>query len=113
MSTDHEKFIVPLTSPGNGERKLTAQERCQSRGGRPGLPVPNSPYGLCGRKATLNPERKKKEKERKNRDGTWFVQNSAGNIIKNTRTPRELGLMDFKHELLLLNLLLPYVQTET
>ena len=24
------------------------------RGGRPGLPVPNSPYGLCGRKATLN-----------------------------------------------------------
>ena len=23
-------------------------------GGRPGLPVPNSPYGLCGRKATLN-----------------------------------------------------------
>ena len=24
------------------------------RGGRPGLPVPNSPYGLCGRNATLN-----------------------------------------------------------
>ena len=23
-------------------------------GGRPGLPVPNSLYGLCGRKATLN-----------------------------------------------------------
>ena len=22
--------------------------------GRPGLPVPESPYGLCGRKATLN-----------------------------------------------------------
>ena len=31
-----------------------AQERCESRGGRPGLPVTNSPYGLCGRKATLN-----------------------------------------------------------
>ena len=31
-----------------------AQELCESRGGRPGLPVPNSPYGLCGRKATLN-----------------------------------------------------------
>ena len=30
------------------------QELCESRGGRPGLPVPNSPYGLCGRKATLN-----------------------------------------------------------
>ena len=27
---------------------------CESRGGRPGLPVPKSPYGLCGRKATLN-----------------------------------------------------------
>ena len=26
-----------------------------SRGGRPGrLPVPNSPFGLCGRKSTLN-----------------------------------------------------------
>ena len=24
--------------------------------GRPGLPVPNSPYGLCGRKATLEEE---------------------------------------------------------
>ena len=30
-----------------------AQELCESRGGRPGLPVPNSPYGLCGRTATL------------------------------------------------------------
>ena len=27
---------------------------CESRGGRPGLPVPNNPYGLCGRKATLS-----------------------------------------------------------
>ena len=31
-----------------------APELCGSRGGRPGLPVPNNPYGLCGRKATLN-----------------------------------------------------------
>ena len=30
-----------------------AQELCESRCGRPGLPVPNKPYGLCGRKATL------------------------------------------------------------
>ena len=29
-----------------------AQEPCESGGGRPGLPVPNSPCGLCGRKAT-------------------------------------------------------------
>ena len=34
--------------------KRRAQKLCKSRGGRPGLPVPNSPYGLCGRKATLN-----------------------------------------------------------
>ena len=26
----------------------------ESGGGRPGLPVPYSPYGLCGRQATLN-----------------------------------------------------------
>ena len=33
--------------------KCSAQDLCESGGGRPGLPVPNSPYGLCGRKATL------------------------------------------------------------
>ena len=32
---------------------IRAQKLCESRGGRSGLPVPNSPYGLCGRKATL------------------------------------------------------------
>ena len=33
---------------------LRAQELCESRGGRLGIPtlVPNSPYGLCGREAT-------------------------------------------------------------
>ena len=31
-----------------------AQELCESRGGRPGLPVHNSPYGLCGHKGSLN-----------------------------------------------------------
>ena len=31
-----------------------AQELCESRGGRPGLLVPNSPYGFCGCKATSN-----------------------------------------------------------
>ena len=35
------------------KRRRRVQESCESRGGRPGLPVPNSPYGLCGRKATL------------------------------------------------------------
>ena len=32
---------------------LRAQELCGSRGGRPRVLVPNSPYGLCGRKAAL------------------------------------------------------------
>ena len=34
--------------------RVRAQELCESRGGRPGVPVPNSAYGLCGREATLN-----------------------------------------------------------
>ena len=33
--------------------KNRAQKLCGSRGGCPGLPVPDSPYGLCGHKATL------------------------------------------------------------
>ena len=44
---------------------LRAQELCESRGGRPGLPVSNSPYGLCARKATLN--FKKEETKTKNK----------------------------------------------
>ena len=44
-----------LTVPST--RSPRAQELCESRGGRPGLPVPKSPYGLCGRKATLNSAR--------------------------------------------------------
>ena len=36
------------------EENSRTKELCESRGGRPGLPVPNSLYGLCGRKATLN-----------------------------------------------------------
>ena len=36
--------------------EFRGQELCESRGGRPGLPVPNSPYGLCGRIATLEEE---------------------------------------------------------
>ena len=33
---------------------VDVKQHCESRGGCPGLPVPNKPYGLCGRKATLN-----------------------------------------------------------
>ena len=34
--------------------KKRIQGLCEIRGGRPGLPVPNSPYGLSGHRATLN-----------------------------------------------------------
>ena len=33
-----------------------AQELCESRGGRPGLPAPSSPHGHCGRQATVEEE---------------------------------------------------------
>ena len=37
---------------------LKAQTMCESRGGRPGLPVPKSPYGLCGCKVKLTEDEK-------------------------------------------------------
>ena len=47
--------IFPLGVASNVS--LSAQELCESRGGRPGLPVPRiSLYGLCGRKATFEEE---------------------------------------------------------
>ena len=36
------------------EHLFKAQELCESRGGRPGLPDPIKPCGLCGCKVTLN-----------------------------------------------------------
>ena len=41
-------------SQSSGCVTLRAQELCESLGGRPELPVPNSPYSLCGRKSTVN-----------------------------------------------------------
>ena len=38
----------------HGPKNCATASVCESGGGRPGLPVPDSPYGLCGRKATLN-----------------------------------------------------------
>ena len=43
--------VVNLREPRE-QRYPRAQALCESRGGRPGLPVANSPYGLCRRKAT-------------------------------------------------------------
>ena len=56
---------------GVGERERESHEFRNfvrvSRGGRPGLPVPNSLYGLCGRKATFE---KRRDRERE-REGGW------------------------------------------
>ena len=38
---------------GENRSQSRAQELCESRGGRPELPVPNKLYGFCGRLATL------------------------------------------------------------
>ena len=46
MGVKHHVYLL--------KTRFRAQELCESRGGRPGLPVPNSRYGLCGRKSTLN-----------------------------------------------------------
>ena len=50
--------VAVLGSPSLCGREETLKNRPQetreSGGGHPGLPVPNRPYGLCGRKATLN-----------------------------------------------------------
>ena len=42
---------------GKPEFKVRAQEPTESGGGRAGLPVPDSPYGLCGRKVTSKSNR--------------------------------------------------------
>ena len=51
MVTDLKKAVV--WGWGIGGR---AQELCESPGGRPGVPVPDSHYDLCGRKETFEEE---------------------------------------------------------
>ena len=53
---------------------LRALEPRESRGGRPGLPVPNSPYGLSGRKATLNFKKKEtaEKQQQQQKLQVWF-----------------------------------------
>ena len=40
------------------------KEMCTRRSGRPGLPAPNSPFGFCGRKATLDFNTAERERDR-------------------------------------------------
>ena len=53
--------------PNRKKARVKACVRAQlcKKGGGPGLPVPNSPYGLCGRKATLKKKKKKQKKKKK------------------------------------------------
>ena len=46
-----------------GQHSAVSSELCESRGERPGIPVPSSPCGLCGHKATLKKKKKKKKKK--------------------------------------------------
>ena len=46
--------MVEMAILGFPVSESRAQKLCESRSGRPGFPVPNSPHGFCGRKATLN-----------------------------------------------------------
>ena len=46
----HQLIIIIIIN----KKKIRVQELCASRGGRPGLPIPNNPYGLCGCKTKLN-----------------------------------------------------------
>ena len=47
-------LTVLMVSVDVRQHLLRAQDLCKGRGSRSGLAVPNSPYGLCGREATLN-----------------------------------------------------------
>ena len=47
-------WAIIYSSRNETEAAVRAQELCESRGGRPGLPVPNSPHSLCGRETTLS-----------------------------------------------------------
>ena len=47
------RIITRAKGINDEHRNFRAQELCESRGGRPVLPVPKSPYGLCGREAAL------------------------------------------------------------
>ena len=54
VSPSHVSLTSEDIKPHIIRERGRVQELCESRGGRPGLLAPNSSYGLCGRKATLN-----------------------------------------------------------
>ena len=55
-TAEHAVRFVGLFHLGICVSVFRAQELCESRGGRPGLPVPNRHYDFCGRKAARKKE---------------------------------------------------------
>ena len=57
---EHDRMTRPqghvemIMIRNNKDGRIRTQELCESRGGSPGLPVPNNLNGHYGRKATLN-----------------------------------------------------------
>ena len=66
---------------------VRAQELCESGGGRPGLPVPNSPYGLRGRKATLENRAQELCESRGGRPGLPGLRGRKATVNLNTPSP--------------------------
>ena len=59
--------------------RVGAQEVCEIRDGRPGLPVPNSPYGLCARK--VDPREKILPTLKKNLDDRMTGGTTASSVV--------------------------------
>ena len=74
-----------------------AQELCESRGGRPGLPVPGGLYCFCGRKATF------KEEGHKQRAGASACGvgpfSQAGCVSKTRRVPVRVSVFGVPYTL--------------
>ena len=47
-------FSLDVKATFQEEDDLFGAQELSESSGRPGLPVPNTPYGLCGRDATLD-----------------------------------------------------------
>ena len=65
--------------PNRKKVRVKARVRAQlcEKGGGPGLPVPNSPYGLCERKATLKKKKKKKKKPMYSQPRSLWTQSNS------------------------------------
>ena len=54
LAQDQQRKRIKWGNPAH--TKITAEELCASRDAHHGFPIPNSQYGLCAHKATLNEE---------------------------------------------------------